>query len=402
MTHTLLILNTGSSSLRFALYTLSPGTAPARRLRGLIENIGEKPRLLAWNNTGQPLTDQDIHLLGNHRQTHDRLLPILLDWIDEQAGDQPLLAIGHRIVHGGNHYTAPVLVDAEVLSRLEALAPLAPQHQAQSLAALHTLADRHPNLPQVACFDTAFHSHQPAVARSFALPRTLTDSGIRRYGFHGLSCESITEQLPRHLDEAARNRVVICHLGSGSSLCALHQGRSLASTMGFSTLDGLPMSTRCGTLDPGVVLHLLTQKAMSAEQISHLLHHQSGLLGVSGISGDMLTLLHSRDPRAAEAIDLYVYRVNRELGSMAAALGGLDALVFTGGVGEHAAVVRDKISRAAAWLGLEIDREANLAGATCISRPGSRVATLVLPADEESVIARHTVRLLATPVACAA
>jgi acetate kinase len=312
------------------------------------------------------------------------------------AGEIEPVAAGHRVVHGGDAFTHPVLVDSSVLSGLEKLVPLAPLHQPHNLAAIRALAHTRPGMPQVACFDTAFHANQPEVARRIALPREFHDAGVKRYGFHGLSYEYITSVLPRYRGKRARNRVVVAHLGNGASLCAIRDGRSVATTMGFTALDGLVMGTRPGSLDPGVVLHLIEAMGMTAAQVGDLLYRRSGLLGVSGISADMRTLLESNDPRAREAVELFVYRVSRELGSLAAAMGGLDALVFTGGIGEGSAVVRASICRAAAWLGVKLDEAANLGRRPRISAPASRVSAWVIPTDEESMIARHVQAIIAT------
>jgi acetate kinase len=291
-------------------------------------------------------------------------------------------------------FARPVRIDAEVLGELESLVPLAPLHQPHNLAAIRAVAQHVPQLPQVACFDTSFHRTQPVVAQAFALPRRCAEQGIRRYGFHGLSYEYIASVLPDVDARAAAGRAVVAHLGNGASLCALKAGRSVATTMGFTAVDGLVMGTRCGALDPGVLLFLMDQHGMDARALEELLYQQSGLLGVSGISSDMRTLLASTDPRAAEAVELFVYRIGRELGSLAAALGGLDALVFTGGIGENAVSIRARVCRDAAWLGLELDEEANERGGPRLSRPNSRVAAWVIPTNEELMIAQHTRRLL--------
>jgi len=299
---------------------------------------------------------------------------------------------------------APVRIDEAVLAEIRRLIPLAPLHQPHNLLAIEALTRLHPALPQVACFDTAFHHGQPAVATTFALPRSLTDEGVRRYGFHGLSYEYIAGVLPEVTGaQIADGRVVVAHLGSGASLCALHGRRSIATTMGFTALDGLPMSERCGSLDPGVVLYLIEQKGMGASEVTNMLYHESGLLGVSALSGDMRTLLASRDPHAAEAIELFVYRISREIGSLAAALGGIDALVFTAGIGEHAAQVRQRVCNAAAWLGVELDEAANRAAGPRLTREGSKISVWVVPTNEDLMIARHTWRVLAIdsrPDAC--
>jgi len=303
--------------------------------------------------------------------------------------------VGHRVVQGGLEYPAPVRVDATVLSVLERFVPLMPLHQPHNLAPIRLLLERVPELPQVACFDTSFHRSNPELAQMFALPAELHAAGVRRYGFHGLSYEYVASVLPRYAAAAATGRTIVLHLGNGASMCALQGGRSVASTMGFTGVEGLPMGTRSGTLDPGVMLYLMDQRGMDARAIERLIYTQSGLLGVSGVSGDMRTLLASDEPRARLAIDLFLYRIRRELGSLAAALGGLDALVFTGGIGEHAAPIRAGVCRDAGWLGVELDAEANLRDGPCISTPGSRVQAWVIPTNEELMIARHTRRLVA-------
>ena len=294
------------------------------------------------------------------------------------------------MVHGGIEFSAPVRVNAAVLDALARLVPLAPLHQPHNLAAIRAVAARAPELPQVACFDTAFHTGQPPLAQAFALPRRLTEAGLRRYGFHGLSYEYIAHLLPSVDVRAASGRTVVAHLGNGASMCALAAGRSAASTMGFTALDGLPMGTRCGAIDPGVLLYLLEHEGMDARALEKLLYHESGLLGVSGVSSDMRALLASDDAHAREAVDLFVYRIVRELGSLAAALGGLDALVFTAGIGENAPSIRSRVCRAAAWLGIELDENANARGGPRISSAGSRTSAWVLPTYEELMIALHT------------
>jgi acetate kinase len=315
----------------------------------------------------------------------------------EYVADGELLAVGHRVVHGGQYCSAPVLIDAKVLKDLEAVIPLAPLHQPHNLAAIRAFQEIMPNLPQVACFDTAFHRTQPDVAQRFALPRHFFDEGVRHYGFHGLSYEYITSVLPTVEPSLADARIIVAHLGNGASLCAIHKGRSIATTMGFTPLDGLVMGTRCGSLDPGVLLYLMNQHNMYAQALEELLYHQSGLLGVSGISSDMRTLLTSDEPNAQEAIELFVYRIGREIGSLAAALGGLDALVFTGGIGEHSAVIRAKVCRQALWLGLELDELANETEVKQISTLNSKVSVWVVATDENLMIAQHTLRQL-TPI----
>jgi acetate kinase len=305
-----------------------------------------------------------------------------------------LLAAGHRVVHGGPHYAAPVVINTKVLTDLENLVPLAPLHQPHNLVTIRTLMETVPTLPQVACFDTAFHRTQPEVVQRLAIPRRFADKGVRRYGFHGLSYEYIASVLPSLHPTLSDARVIVAHLGSGASLCALQKERSIATTMGFSPLDGLVMGTRCGTIDPGVLLYMMDHHHMDARALETLLYHQSGLLGISGISSDMRTLLASKEAHAHEAIELFVYRIGREIGSLAAALGGLDALVFTGGIGEHSAVIRAKVCQHAAWLGLEIDLLDNESGATRISTVASKISAWIVPTDENMMIARHTQQLI--------
>jgi acetate kinase len=304
------------------------------------------------------------------------------------------VAIGHRVVHGGLDYSAPVRVDAALVTALERFVPLAPLHQPHNLAPIRVLLERAPALVQVACFDTAFHHGQPAVAQAFALPKAITDRGVRRYGFHGLSYEFIAQALPAIDARAAKGRAIVLHLGNGASMCAMAAGRSVASTMGFTAVDGLPMGTRCGNLDPGVILYLIDELGMDARAIEKLIYQQSGLLGVSGISSDMRTLQSSDDPAARAAIDLFVYRIGRELGSLAAALGGLDAIVFTAGIGENSASLRERVCSDAAWLGVELDRGTNAAGGPRLTTATSRVAAWVIPTNEELMIARHTLAVL--------
>ncbi len=382
MRDALLVLNAGSSSVKFSLFALEGG-APRLELKGQIEGLPDEAHFEApgaERRWGEPL---------GHEQATD----FLLGWIERRMDGRRLAAVGHRVVHGGTRYAAPVRVDAEVLARLEALVPLAPLHQPHNLAAIRRLAELRPGLTQVACFDTAFHRGQSAVAQAYALPPEITREGVHRYGFHGLSYEYIAQALPGVDARAAAGRTVVAHLGNGASMCALRAGASVASSMGFTALEGLPMGTRSGSLDPGVLLWLMDQKHMDARAIEDLLYHRSGLLGVSGLSGDMRTLLASDSPSARAAVDQFVYRIGRELGSLAAALGGLDALVFTAGIGEHAAPVRARVCRDAAWLGLELDPAANAAGGPRISSAASRVAAWVIPTDEELMIARHTARL---------
>ena len=387
MTLAILVLNTGSSSIKFALYPSARSHDDKTPIySGKIDGIGDAARLGVQDAGGKSVQDSAI----DGAVTHHVALSVLLKWIASHSGGIKLAAAGHRVVHGGGEFTGPVKITADVMRKLEALSPLAPLHQPHNLAAIDALSKLHPNLLQVACFDTSFHTTQPAVATAFALPRALTEKGVRRYGFHGLSYEYIASVLQDYLGSRADGKIIVAHLGHGASMCAMVKRKSIATTMGFSALDGLVMGTRCGSLDPGVILYLLDHENMNSKQISHLLYEESGLFGVSGISDDMRELLASSDPRAAEAIGLFVYRIVRELGSLAAALGGLDALVFTGGIGEHAPEVRARVCRQAAWLGVRLDERANAAGGPVIGESAGSVSVLALQTNEEYVIARHT------------
>ncbi|MFC0709787.1 acetate/propionate family kinase [Azorhizophilus paspali] len=387
MQNVILVLNAGSSSLKFSLFAERPDEL-ALQLRGQIEGLGGAPHFVAKDSAGTILGER--RWADGTRFSHDDAAHQLVEFLQDYRDRYRLTAVGHRVVHGGQEFSRPARVDGELLEKLEKLVPLAPLHQPYNLAPIRAVAARAPQLPQVACFDTAFHRQQPELAQLFALPPAITGRGVRRYGFHGLSYEYIAGVLPRLAPEAAAGRVVVAHLGNGASLCALLAGRSLASTMGFTAVDGLPMGTRCGAIDPGVILYLMDELKMDARAIERLLYKESGLLGVSGISSDMRELLASDAPSAALAVDLFVYRIGRELGSLAAALGGLDALVFTAGIGEHAATIRERVCRDAAWLGVELDSAANAAGGPRISSAASPVSAWVVPTDEELMIARHT------------
>ena len=387
----ILSINAGSSSIKFTLYRMRLGKAdPTPIATGGIEGIGDAPRLAVADASGEVV----IHEAFAADASHEQLLAVLIQRTADHSTGATLVAVGHRVVHGGTRFHAPILIDESVLERLERLDPLAPLHQPHNLAAVRAVAAIAPHLPQVVCFDTAFHHSQPALATAFALPRDLTDGGIRRYGFHGLSYEYIASVLPTHAGTAANGRVVVAHLGHGASMCAMRGGRSVATTMGFTALDGLPMGRRCGALDPGVVLYLIREKGMDYEALSELLYRRCGLLGVSGISDDMRELLASDAAEAKEAVDLFVYRIGRELGSLAAALGGLDALVFTGGIGEHAVTVRERACRDSQWLGIRLDPAANTQNQTSISALESAVAVFVIPTDEDLMIARHTLKVI--------
>lgn len=386
----LLTLNAGSSSLKFAVYETGPGLP--LRLSGQVSGLGASPRLRARLD-GETLADES----WTDTADLDAVLDRTLAWLTDAGWSEGLAAVGHRIVHGGLEFRAPLELTAAVLRRLEALAPLAPLHQPFNLRGVARATERFPHALQVGVFDTAFHAGQPEVARLYALPRDLIAEGVLAYGFHGLSYDYIAGVLRARDESRAGGRAIVLHLGSGVSLCALDQGRSVATTMGFSALDGPPMSTRCGALDPGVILYLMQARGMDAAAVTDLLYNRSGLLGLSGLSGDMKTLLASAEPYARQALEVYVYRIAREIGSLAATLGGLDTLVFTAGVGENAAPIRARIADLCGWLGVRLDTEANASGAGRISRSDSAVQALVIPTDEQAVIARGVTKLLAPP-----
>jgi len=387
----ILVLNAGSSSLKFSVFLDEEQPQPL--LSGQIEELSTHPRFEVRNASGNVVDAREWEA-GTNLGHHGAIEFLLARGGDGALAGHRMVAAGHRVVHGGTKYTRPVVIDADALAELERLVPLAPLQQPHNLAAIRAVAQHAPQLPQVACFDTSFHRTQPWVAEAFALPRHYTEEGVRRYGFHGLSYEYIASVLST-LD-GGRNfeRTVVAHLGNGASMCALHNCKSIATTMGLTAIDGLPMGTRCGSLDPGVLLYLMSSGGLDPERLEQMLYHESGLLGVSGISSDVRTLLTSSDTRAAEALDLFVYRIVRELGSLAAALGGIDALVLTGGIGENAIPIRARICTGARWLGLDLDEQANAAGGPRISRAGSRVSAWVVRTDEDLMIALHTRRLL--------
>lgn len=378
----LLVLNAGSSSLKFSLFNVVDGDEPQLGWRGQIEGLGAQPHFSAADAAGGSATTLDLPA----NTTQPDALALLLDWIKPRL-DGELVAVGHRMVHGGTQFAQPIQIDGAVLDALRALIPLAPLHQPHNLAPIEALRALQPGLPQVACFDTAFHRTIPKVAQFFALPLDYAERGVRRYGFHGLSYQYIAGRLAEIDPRGKGGRTVVAHLGSGASMCAMARGRSVASTMGFTAVEGLIMSTRCGSIDPGVILYLESQ-GMSLKEVETLIYKQSGLLGISGLSGDMRQLLASDDPRARLAIDMFCYRVARQLGSLAAALQGLDGVVFTAGIGERSAEIRRRVCELAAWLGIAIDLEANAAQAELISTPASRVTVRVIPTNEELVIAR--------------
>ena len=392
MTSQILVVNAGSSSIKFSVFAASLPADLVLAFKGQIEGIGTRPRLVARDADGAALLERVFE--AKEVPDHGQAIRTLSEWLRSMGGGDRLMAVGHRVAHGGPDFAAPTLIDDAVLGRLEALVPLAPLHQPANLAGIRAVRGARPALPQVACFDTAFHRGHPEVADRFALPDALYRDGVRRYGFHGLSYEYILGALPRVAPRLVGKRLVVAHLGSGASMCAMAAGHSLDSTMGFTALDGLPMGTRCGTLDPGVVLHLIREKHLSPGDVEHLLYHDCGLLGLSGISNDVRDLLNSKEPAASLALDYFVYHVSRQLGALAAVLQGIDAVIFTAGIGEHSPELRARICRRAAWLGLRLDEAANRDGGPCITHPDSPVSAWVVPTDEEMVIAQGTFDLV--------
>lgn len=382
-----LVINAGSSSIKFKVFL---GEEPL--LAGQVEGLGTVPQIVARSANGEALVERTLS--PGEGGSHDAALGVVIGFLSQRYGDLDIAAVGHRVVHGGADYAEPMLVTQPVIAALAKLRSLAPLHQPHNLAGIRAAIAAFPGKPQVACFDTAFHRHHPWVNDTFALPRPYYEEGVRRYGFHGLSYEFITGKLGEVAPDLAAGRAIVAHLGNGASMCAIRDGRSVGSTMGFSALDGLPMGTRCGQLDPGVILYLLQEKAMTADEIADLLYHRSGLKGLSGLTSDMRTLEASADPNARQAIDYFVFRIRRELGAMAAILGGIDGLVFTGGIGENSALVRSLVCRDLGWLGIVLDEEANAAGATRISRPDAPTQVLAVKTDEERMIARHTLQLI--------
>lgn len=386
-----LVLNAGSSSLKFCVYRKPTASQWRLEGRGQIEGIGTSPRLTAKDAEGTVLTDQ---ALGGLAADGNTAIEALAQWLRGQYGGARVVAVGHRVVHGGPRYSGPVIVTPEVLLELQRLIPLAPLHQPYNLGAIEAVAQRMPDVPQVACFDTSFHRGQPEVAEIVPLPRQVCNGGVQRYGFHGLSYEYIASVLPAIAPEIAKGRVIVAHLGSGASLCALKDGKSVDSTLGFTALDGLCMGTRPGAVDPGVILYLFQTLGLSAKDVETILYKKSGLIGISGVSNDMRVLLSSEEPRSRLAVDYFVYQCSKQIGALAAVLGGIDGLVFTAGIGENSAEIRKRISEASAWLGIELDDQANAACGPRISAAGSRVSAWVVPTNEELMIARHTARLL--------
>ena len=392
MTETILVLNAGSSSIKFQLFDVAAHDRLERRMRGQVEGIGTRPRLMAKGIKGETLVDETWPA---REVTHVPIaLEKLIAFLRQQIGGKLPNAIGHRVVHGGPDYSEPTLVSDAIIARLERFAPLAPLHQPNNLGPIRAIFERQPHLPQVACFDTAFHRGHPEVADRYAIPEALHAEGVRRYGFHGLSYEYIARRLGEVAPEIAKGRVVVAHLGSGASMCALVDGKSLECSMGFTALDGLPMGTRPGQLDAGVVLYLMSEKAMRAKAIERFLYNDCGLKGLSGISNDVRELLASSDPRAKLALDCFVYRIALFTGMLAAAMGGIDGFVFTAGIGENAPAIREAVARRVAWLGLDLDAAANAEGGPLISHKGSRIPCWVIGTDEELMIANHTLGVL--------
>jgi len=388
---TIFVINAGSSSVKFQVFAVDEDGRLRRQLKGKMDGVGSRPRLRATGATGETIADRAYPVENVPNVT--AALATASSWLRDELRIAPL-AVGHRVVHGGPDYDRPVLIDHDVVARLERLTDLAPLHQPHNLAPIKSILANFPALPQVACFDTAFHRNHDAVADCYAIPYKLHEEGIRRYGFHGLSYEYIARTLPKIAPDIASGRVIVAHLGSGASMCALRGGRSVESTMGFTALDGLPMGTRSGQIDPGVVLYLISTKGMAPGDVQDFLYGDCGLKGLSGVSNDMRELQSSSDPRAAFAIDYFVYRIGLHAGMLAAALQGLDAFVFTAGIGENSVDIRAKVAEKLEWLGVSIDGRENARHSPKISRPGSRAAVYVIPTDEERMIAEHTLSLL--------
>lgn len=392
MNDAVLVINAGSSSIKFAFYSFTTPNSPAL-LSGKVVNIGQSPTLYAINAKGSDLTDNDLAAF-NDQTTHESLIQWLLEWLNHHDQGYKIKAVGHRVVHGGRDFLTPTKLTVSVVEYLKTLIPLAPLHQPHNLAAIEAIFTWAPQLPQVACFDTSFHSTQPRLAQLFALPREYSDKGIIRYGFHGISYQYIVSCLPQYLGAFANGRVIVAHLGNGASMCALKQRQSVATTMGFTALDGLMMGQRCGSLDAGVVIHLLRHYKMSIEDVEHMLYNESGLLGVSGISSNMQVLQQSNDPQAKQAIDLFCYRAARELAALVSTLNGIDAIVFTAGIGENSASIRAQICQHLTWLGVSLDPSKNRQHKSNISQSDSNVKVLVIPTNEEIIIAQATQKLL--------
>ncbi len=389
MANQIAVINAGSSSMKFAVF--NDDSDQSLVFRGQMEKIGVAPSLTVEGSQGEKLVEREW---GASEIDHRAAARIILQTSIAHLGGKAVEGIGHRVVHGGTQFTAPTVLTKDVVASLKALTPLAPLHQPHNISPIETIMEEAPHIPQVACFDTAFHQTQAGLAQSFALPRELTEQGIRRYGFHGLSYEFVSGRLRTMAPDHCQKRIIIAHLGNGASLCAIHRGRSLATTMGFTAVDGLMMGTRCGSIDPGVLIYLMDEKKLDARGLEELVYKKSGLLGVSGISSDMRALRESAEPEAREAIDLFVYRIVREIGSLAAALGGLDGLVFTGGIGQRDMKTRREVVGGCAWLGAAIDDQLNGIGDGRIDSAASEIPIWVVPTDEERVIARHTAALV--------
>lgn len=387
MSDAILTLNAGSSSLKFSLFEVGQNRELHLASEGQVEGIGTAPHFIAKGPDGATLADKRWPAANTD---YDALIEQVTSFAESHLDGDRLIAVGHRVVHGGPDHDRPQQVTTDLLLVLDKLTPLAPLHEPHNIAPMRAISKARPDLPQVACFDTAFHHSMPVVATRFALPRQYEAEGVRRYGFHGLSYEYIAGRLRELAPEVAHGRVIAAHLGNGASLCAMRNGRSVDTTMGFTALDGLVMGTRSGNLDPGVILYLEQQHGMTAEAVEKLLYNESGLLGVSGISSDMRALLASPESRARDAIDLFVFRIVREIGGLAASLGGLDALVFTAGIGEHAPEIRALVASRLGWLGAVLDEPANARGDLLISKPEGRMGLYVVPTSEETMIARHT------------
>ena len=389
----LLTLNAGSSSIKFAIFDVEGGRLVEKpRIRGNLSELGEKA---CFSAKGPDVRDGGVEISPEGASDHESAWEFLIGWLEEALNGAEVISVGHRVVHGGPDFSSPVRLNEEIVRQLRALTPLAPGHQPHNLAGITAIARCCPLARQVACFDTAFHRTQPRVEELFALPRKFIEEGVIRYGFHGLSYEYIAGALAETLGDHPHSRVIVAHLGAGASMCALQEGESVATTMGFTALDGLPMATRCGTIDPGVVLHLIQEKGMDPVEVSECLYQKSGLLGISGVSGDMRSLQKSDAPETKEAIEYFVRRVTREIGSLAAAMGGVDAIIFTAGIGENSAEIREKILRKSEWLGFEIDEQANQSGGPRLTQSDSKRSAWVIPTNEELMIARHTFRLSA-------
>jgi acetate kinase len=389
-TRQIAVINAGSSSIKFAVFNDDPGQSLI--FRGQVEKIGVAPTLSVEGSDGETVLEKEW---GANEINHRSATNVILQTSISLLGGEAVEGIGHRVVHGGTQFTAPTAITKDVVKALNALCPLAPLHQPHNLSPIEAIMTEAPHIPQVACFDTAFHQTQSHLSQAFALPREITDLGVRRYGFHGLSYEFVSDRLRSVAPDHAQKRIIIAHLGNGASLCGIRKGRSVATTMGFTAVEGLMMGTRCGSIDPGVLIYLMDEKKLDARGLEDLIYKKSGLLGVSGITSDMRALRQSNDPRAREAIDLFVYRIVREIGSLAAALGGLDGLVFTGGIGQRDARTRHEVVTGCRWLGFSIDDQANAIGEGRIDAASSEIPIWVLPTDEERVIARHTAALIA-------